>query len=104
MELVTIKELSLFLKAKESTIYSWVHNRTVPYYKVNGLLRFDMDEIRAWMRESRPNKPRKAPNVTRARPVDIDRIIDRTIENVTGKGYNPSKRETRPNQGLRKEV
>ncbi|MDP2735778.1 MAG: helix-turn-helix domain-containing protein, partial [bacterium] len=44
MNLVTIKELSDFLKVKPSTLYSWVHGGTIPFVKLNGLLRFDMDE------------------------------------------------------------
>ncbi|MBI1910860.1 MAG: helix-turn-helix domain-containing protein [Deltaproteobacteria bacterium] len=38
MKLITIKELSDFLKVKESTLYSWVHYDTIPFYKLNGHL------------------------------------------------------------------
>ena len=54
MEFVTVKELSQFLKVKESTLYSWVHSSLIPYHKLNGLVRFDMEEIREWVRESKP--------------------------------------------------
>ena len=96
MQLVTIKELSAFLKVKVNTLYSWVHNGTIPYYKLNGLIRFDMAEIEGCVGKSRQSDLRG--NMARIRPknIDIDSIVKNAVEGVTGKGYNPLKRETRP--------
>ncbi|MBI5561680.1 MAG: helix-turn-helix domain-containing protein [Deltaproteobacteria bacterium] len=58
MNLVSIKELSDFLKVKPSTIYSWVHSGTIPFIKLNGLLRFDIGEITKWVENSKPKPPR----------------------------------------------
>ena len=54
MALVTIKDLSAYLTVKESTLYSWVHNGTIPFHKLNGLIRFDLDEIKSWVEASKP--------------------------------------------------
>ena len=103
MKLVSIKEISEFLKVKEPTLYSWVRNGHIPSYKLNGLVRFDMDELRQWVKSKTISR-----NVTirskKLRVMDIDNIIKKAIDGVTGKGYNPSKRETSPSQGLKKEV
>ncbi len=103
MKLVSIKELSRFLNVKESTLYAWVHSGTVPYYKLNGLLRFDMDEIIDWIKDSKPLSYTPSKVLKKAQTEDIDSIVKRAIDGVKGKGYNSSKRETSLSQGLRKE-
>ena len=47
MALVTIKDVSAYLTVKESTLYSWVHNGSIPFHRLNGLIRFDMEEIKS---------------------------------------------------------
>ena len=106
MKLVTIKEVSTYLQVKVNTLYSWVNTGTIPFYKLNGLLRFDMGEIEAWVRETRKaacgaNKPLTGPP---PRPVDIDAIVKKAIAETRPKGYNPSNGKPGPSQGLRKEV
>ncbi|MBI1912234.1 MAG: helix-turn-helix domain-containing protein [Deltaproteobacteria bacterium] len=103
MKLVTIKEISETLKVKESTLYSWVHNGIVPFYKLNGLLRFDMAEIMEWVKNSKPIAYKPNKELKRAQSEDINLIVKRAIEQAKGKRYNPSKRETSLSQGLRKE-
>lgn len=51
MQIVTIKELSEFLKVKEKTIYQWSELRQIPCFKFNGCLRFDIQEIMQWMQQ-----------------------------------------------------
>lgn len=104
MELVTIKEVSTFLNVKEPTLYSWVRNGSIPSYKVGGLVRFDMEEVKEWVRQSRATARNVTKITTKSSGLDIDNIIKKAVEDVTGKRYNTSKRETSPNQGLRKEV
>ncbi len=103
MKLVSIKEISEFLKVKEPTLYSWVRNGTLPSYKLKGLLRFDMDEIKEWVKNSRFNPCNVTIRTGKSMNLNIDTLIKKAVEDVTGKGYNPSKRETSLNQGLRKE-
>ena len=103
MKLATIKELSAFLKVKVNTLYSWVHTGTIPFYKLNGLLRFDMAEIEEWVGKSRQNDLRGSMAQIRPKNVDINSIVKNAVESVTGKGNNPLKRETRPKSRSQKE-
>ena len=105
MKMVTIKEVAELLQAKESTLYSWAEKGSIPSYKINGLLRFDLEEIREWLKESkkahcRQNKPLRKGHIGQ----DIDAVVKKAIESVKGKGYNPSIGKPGPNQALRKEA
>jgi len=53
MNLLTIKELSQLLNVKQSKLYLWVYNGSIPSYKLNGLVRFDMEEIEKWIKDSK---------------------------------------------------
>lgn len=53
MRMVSIKIVAEFLMVKQSTLYSWVHKGSITFHKLNGLVRFDMDEIEAWVRSSK---------------------------------------------------
>ncbi len=103
MEFVTIKELSQFLKVKESTLYSWVHNGSIPFHKLNGLVRFNMEEIREWVKASHKETPKPLYIATKL-PQNIDTIVKKAIDTVRGKEYNPSNGKPGQMQGLRKEV
>lgn len=46
--LLTVEEVAELLKVKVSTIYVWTSSRKIPFRKVGGLLRFDLDEILEW--------------------------------------------------------
>jgi len=50
MEFVDVKTLATFLRVKQSTLYQWAELGQIPSYKVNGCLRFDMDEIKEWIK------------------------------------------------------
>jgi excisionase family DNA binding protein len=104
MKLVSIKELSQFLNVKESTLYAWVHNGTIPSYKLNGLLRFELEEIIEWVKNSKLIPCNATIFPKKSNRSDVDSIIKKAIDDVTGKGYNSTKRETSLNQGLKKEV
>jgi len=103
MEFVTIKELSKFLKVKESTLYSWVHYGLIPYHKLNGLVRFDMEEIESWVTASRKEPQKKKLYIVKKHPQDIDSIVKKAIEGTKGKAYNSSNGKPGQIQGLRKE-
>lgn len=103
MKLVTVRELSKFLNMKESTIYSWAKNGSIPSYKLNGLWRFNLEEIDAWIRQLRytPTVSQKPPKKIIRQ--DIDRLVKKAIEDVTGNGYNSASRKPGRDQGLGKE-
>jgi len=47
-ECVSIKSLSAMLDIPERTIQTWVYKRSIPYYKIGKLVRFDLAKVRAW--------------------------------------------------------
>ncbi len=105
MALVTIKELSAFLTVKESTLYSWVHNGTIPHHKLNGLIRFDLEKIQAWVNASRPASTDSIGSLRRkSAPQDIERIVRKSIDSSKGIRYNLTNGKPGQHQGLRKEV
>lgn len=54
-EWLTIEGLSAYLPdhPKQGTIYQWVFNRRVPYYREHGKLRFLRSDIDNWLRTQR---------------------------------------------------
>src|SRR3989338_4776440 len=82
MKLLTVKEVSEFLNVKESTIYSCVHTGSIPFYKLNSLLRFDMDEIIEWVKNSKPMYYDTTKPARKAQTHDIDSIIKKAIDGV----------------------
>ena len=102
MKLVTVKEVSAYLMVKVSTVYSWVHNGTIPFLKLNGLVRFDLEEIESWVRSSRPAV--SLPSIQPRKPaLQVDGIIRRAIDGSRGKAYNLSNGKPGLHQGLREE-
>ena len=50
---ITAKELAVYLSVKVKTIYSWVEAGKIPAYKLNGALRFNLQEINEFRSEER---------------------------------------------------
>ncbi len=48
-KLLTVKELSDILKVKEKTLYQWVNFGQIPHVRLNKCVRFDLDDITAWI-------------------------------------------------------
>lgn len=48
--LMTIPELAEICRVTESAVRQWVRLDRVPYLKAGGAVRFDPDEIHAWLR------------------------------------------------------
>ena len=103
MRLVTIKVVADFLMIKQSTIYSWVHNGSIPFHKLNGLIRFDMDEIESWVKTSRQTQCALGPVVNKTTGRNIDKIVRNAIDDARDTGYNTSNGKPGRHQGLRKE-
>ncbi len=104
MKLVSIKIVADFLMVKQSTVYSWVHSRSIPFHKLNGLVRFDMDEIESWVKSSKQQTPPDHDFNMKKLPVrDIDDVVRKVIDGIKGNGYNPSNGKPGRHQGLREE-
>ena len=60
-----IAALAERLLVKRSTLYAWAEQGTIPHLKLGRLLRFDPDEIEAWLQDHRregtpePTSPRR---------------------------------------------
>jgi excisionase family DNA binding protein len=99
MRLITIKVLSRITKIKRSTLYSWASRRMIPCHKLNGLLRFDLDEVKEWVKSLKiaPEKvvfhPPRGINEK-----SLDLIIKRAIASVKGEVYNAHQRENQTNR------
>ena len=50
MEIITVKELSHILKVKEKTLYQWAELGQIPHMKLNGSLRFNLEDIERWIK------------------------------------------------------
>jgi hypothetical protein len=63
-----------------------------------------MDEIENWVKTSRQSA-QFIPNMSlkRSDNRDVDKIIKNAVDDVRGKGYNPSNGKPGQMQGLRKE-
>jgi excisionase family DNA binding protein len=51
MNIVTVKEIATLLKVSPKTIYQWAELNQIPYYKINGALRFDLTAVSTWLHE-----------------------------------------------------
>jgi len=102
MRMVSIKVVAEFLMVKQSTLYSWVHKGSIPFHKLNGLVRFDMDEIENWVETSRQAQCGPSPAFKKTADQDIDKIVKKAIDGAKGNRYNPSNGKPGHIQGLRK--
>jgi excisionase family DNA binding protein len=85
MELVTIKEVSQSLNVKVSTLYSWVYQGLIPFYKLNGLVRFNLEEITEWIIKSKPVPDKRIMSSPKSKRLDIDNLVTKAIDDVKGK-------------------
>ena len=51
MNLLTVKGLANMLMVKEKTVYQWAELKQIPHIKLNGCLRFDLDDIEKWIED-----------------------------------------------------
>lgn len=80
MKIADINEVSTFLEIKVSTIYSWVSHNKIPFYKINGLIRFDIDEITLWLSKNRCQHKQVSKSSAKNTSLGIDHIIKNAID------------------------
>lgn len=104
--LLSIEELSNYLSIKSKTLYAKVESGQIPHYKIGRLVRFKVSEIEAWLEGSRsagkgaPCRIRRPSRPTR----DIDRIIQKAIDESRREAYTSSHGKSDQIKGLGKEV
>jgi excisionase family DNA binding protein len=59
-DLISPEELAAALKIARVTAYQWVRRGVIPYLKIEGVVRFDPQEVQAWL-ESKHREARRAP-------------------------------------------
>ena len=99
MKLAGVRKIAELLNVKKSTLYVWVRNGTIPSYRLNGIIRFDLDEVIEWVKaqKTKPANVYALPkNVSKNQ--DIDSIIKKAIEESKGKGYNHTQRGNQTSQ------
>lgn len=50
MNIVTVHELEKILKVKKKTLYQWAELGQIPSIKMQGCLRFDLDDVLEWVK------------------------------------------------------
>ena len=52
-KLLKPKDVCQLVGIELATLYSWTSNDLIPYFKINGLLRFKTSEIERWLKLKR---------------------------------------------------
>jgi excisionase family DNA binding protein len=67
MKILTIKELATIIKVKEKTLYQWAESGQIPSIKLNGVLRFDQDDVLKWVSSCKKDPDSSYNPITQAR-------------------------------------
>jgi excisionase family DNA binding protein len=67
MKLLTVKETSDILNVKGKTIYQWAEMNQIPHIKLNGCLRFDINDIQQWIQSCKKEPQSRYNPLTQAR-------------------------------------
>ena len=95
--LLTIKDLSLRLQIKPSTLYAWAEQGKIPCLKIHRLIRFRPEEIAQWIESCRPIRLETTlEDLRNANRGDINVLVARAKREA----YNSPHGETRPESSL----
>jgi excisionase family DNA binding protein len=53
--IVDIKEAAKYYGLKVSTLYQWVSQKKIPYYKLGRLVKFDLNELDKFIEKTKVN-------------------------------------------------
>ena len=56
LKLLSIKDLGQIFNISQTTAYRIVEGRKIPFYKINGVLRFSEEDIINYLKENRVDK------------------------------------------------
>jgi excisionase family DNA binding protein len=105
-DLLTIKEVALYLGIPESTLYFWIETGQMPHYRLGRLVRIKKEDVDAWLQSKRKEVVevgKKAKEmlkgISRGR-IDIDRIVEKSIAETKCTTYNQTQRGTGQSRGL----
>lgn len=75
--LMTIKEVSVLLQIKPSTLYAWAAQGKIPARKIHGLLRFDREAVAQWLAGFSRQPPQSLHIQPKTPSTDVDVLIAR---------------------------
>ena len=67
-----LKDVADMLKVSEKTVYRWVNDNLIPYYRINRQYRFNREEIKAWLLTSRIGQGETAADAVLAAKDKVD--------------------------------
>jgi excisionase family DNA binding protein len=67
MKLITIKQVSEMINVKPSTLYQWAELGQIPCIKINGALRFDIEDVLNWIKSCKKESASSYNPLTQAR-------------------------------------
>jgi excisionase family DNA binding protein len=70
-QFMTVNDVAQLLNVAEKTVRKYVWQKTIPYLKIGGHVRFDIDKIHAWLEQ------REVPTLDEIRYGRWDRRADR---------------------------
>lgn len=95
--LLTVKDVSSYLQVKPSTVYAWAKQGKIPCKRLNGVVRFVLEEVQSWVQRCSIVQPPPVPlTLSSGRLLDVDAIVEAAKREV----YTPRHGETRPKSGL----
>lgn len=93
---LTVKDLSQALQIKPSTLYAWAAQGKIPVVKIHGLIRFQPEDIDAWLKSFRMQEPQLLTMHARHDAGSLEALIARAKREA----YNSPHGETRPKSSL----
>ncbi|HXF92463.1 MAG TPA: helix-turn-helix domain-containing protein [Nitrospiraceae bacterium] len=94
LPLLTVKEVAARLQIKQATVYAWASQGKIPCLKVNGAIRFDADDIEAWLQACRRGAAQAPPSTGKSTWARSE--IDRAIAAAKRAVYTARHGEPRP--------
>ena len=85
-----IRELSIYLHVKPSTLYAWAAQGRIPCVRIHGLVRFQPEEIARWVASFRVAEIPTIPCPTRSKGSHT--ALNTLIARAKGQAYNPRPR------------
>jgi excisionase family DNA binding protein len=95
--MLTVKELSDWLKIKPSTLYLWATQGKIPCRRIHSLIRFEKEAIQRWLESFPELHPKRLPKLRKtSRAPDLDALIAAAKR----ESYTPPHGETNPISSL----